>query len=94
MDVSKWNDRTLSFIVNSYFKKKSLKKMSLGILLLHSSLRWILSCSSQTSLNRVIGRESRYDVFCNTKCDRNSCHIKFLIIHFLWNPKVCLKHSC
>ena len=30
MDVSKWNDMTLSFLIESYFKKKSLKKMSLA----------------------------------------------------------------
>ena len=28
--------------------------MSRRILLLHSSIRWILSCSSQTSLKRVL----------------------------------------
>lgn len=56
--------------------------MSRRILLLHSSLRWILSCSSQTSLKRVIGWFRWYDVFCITACDRHLATSNFLITHF------------
>jgi hypothetical protein len=82
MDVSKWNEMTLSFIIKSYFKKKSLKKMSLDILLLHSSLRWILSCSWQTSLKRELVASVGMMSSCITSCDRHPCYIKFLITHF------------
>ncbi len=53
--------------------------MSHRILSLHSSIRWILSCSSQTSLKRVIDCFRWDDVFCITACDRHFAKPNFLI---------------